>query len=94
MQLLTEAGERTPIRLLGWCLMPNHFHLLVWPINDGDLSQYMALRESIQRGRPFGDAPWMIKTAEELGIESSLRPRGRPRKEQAEESQKSGALFD
>ena len=38
------------------------------------------LRESIQRGRPFGEAPWMVRTASELGIESSLRPRGRPRK--------------
>ena len=37
------------------------------------------LRESIQRGRPFGEAPWMVRTASELGIESSLRPHGRPR---------------
>ena len=31
LKLLHEAGERTPIRLLSYCLMPNHFHLAVWP---------------------------------------------------------------
>ena len=38
LKLLLEAGERTPIRLLSSCLMPNHFHLAVWPVHDGDLS--------------------------------------------------------
>ena len=41
VKLLKEAGERTPIRLLSYCLMPNHFHLVVWPPHDGDLSDYM-----------------------------------------------------
>lgn len=180
IKLLREAGERTPIRLLAYCLMPNHFHLVVWPIKDGDLSVYMQwlltahvrryhrhyhstghvwqgrfrafpiqeddhlfavwryvernplranlveraedwrwssigarhgdeplldpgpvrrgaawlkfvnepqtdaevkrLRESTRRGRPFGATPWMLKTAEQLGLEASLRPLGRPRK--------------
>jgi putative transposase len=39
--LLREAGERVPVRLLAYCLMPNHFHLAVWPRADGDLSGYM-----------------------------------------------------
>jgi len=180
LKLLAQAGERVPIRLLAFCLMPNHFHLAVWPIHDGDLSNYMmwlmtahvrryhkhyhssghvwqgrfrahpiqeddhllavlryiernplraglvpraedwrwssassprpegliidpgpvirptnwlqlvnqpqteaevkALRESLRRGRPYGAEPWQIETAERLGLESSLRPRGRPRK--------------
>ena len=41
LKLLHQAGERTPIRLLSYCLMPNHFHLAVWPRNDGDLSDFM-----------------------------------------------------
>src|SRR5271170_726239 len=41
VKLLKEAGERTPIRLLSYCLMPNHFHLAVWPQHDNDLSDYM-----------------------------------------------------
>jgi REP-associated tyrosine transposase len=39
--LLREAGERVDVRLLAYCLLGNHFHLLVWPRKDGDLSAYM-----------------------------------------------------
>jgi len=34
----------------------------------------------LRRGRPYGASTWMKETAQRLGIESSLRPRGRPRK--------------
>jgi REP-associated tyrosine transposase len=31
-RVLAEALEREPgVRLLGYCLMPNHWHLVVWP---------------------------------------------------------------
>ena len=43
-------------------------------------TEVVQVRESIRRGRPFGHTPWVKKTARKLGIESSLRPRGRPRK--------------
>jgi len=179
-KLLTQATERTPMRLLAYCLLPNHFHLALWPLQDGDLSAYMGwlltahvrryhrhyhssghvwqgrfrafpiqedhhlltvlryiernpvrarlvkraedwvwssarqpsatppaldpgpvlrrdnwleyvnepqteaeveqLRENVRRGRPFGDLRWMEQTAQRLGLEASLRPRGRPRK--------------
>jgi putative transposase len=190
MKLLTPAGERVPLRLLAYCLMPNHFHLALWPRYDGELSDYMMwlltahvrryhqhyyssghvwqgrfrafpiqeddhlvtvlryiernpvranlaerpeewrwssaapqaadtpmldpgpvprpadwleyvrqpqteaeverLRENLRRGRPFGDLPWMQQTAARLGLESSLRPRGRPRKTPVE----TPSLFD
>jgi putative transposase len=38
-----------------------------------------ALRRSVNRGAPFGDAVWVEETAANLGLESSLRPQGRPR---------------
>jgi putative transposase len=38
------------------------------------------VRESLRRNRPFGEAAWMKRTACRLGLEASLRPRGRPRK--------------
>lgn len=41
LRLLALACERIPMRLLAWCLMPNHFHLLLWPLGDGDLSRFM-----------------------------------------------------
>ena len=185
LKLLCQASERVPMRLLAYCLMPNHFHLVVWTYEDGDLSRWMqwlltshvrryhrhyhssghvwqgrfkafpieedehlgivmryvernpvraktipvrkasrwpwsslgsppkdvdrprldpgpiprgsdwlrwvnepqteaelkALRESIVRGRPFGSESWQAQAAKRLGLESSLRPRGRPRKE-------------
>ena len=181
---LVEALKRTPVRLLAYCLMPNHWHLLVWPNSDGDLSEFMrwltvthtqrwhahfgtsgtgplyqgrfksfpieeddhllgvgryvernalraglvdkaedwrwssvgrggsvslhasltewpvprprnwlayvnraeteneltALRRSVQRSCPYGSETWTARTARELGLESSLRARGRPRK--------------
>jgi putative transposase len=40
-QLLTSAGAISRVRLLTFCLMPNHWHLVLWPQNDGDLSTYM-----------------------------------------------------
>lgn len=40
---LAEAQERVPMRILAWCLMPNHWHLLLWPEGDQDLSNYMRL---------------------------------------------------
>lgn len=33
-RVLTEALTRIPIRLLAYCLMPNHWHLVVWPERD------------------------------------------------------------
>ena len=39
-----------------------------------------ALRRSVNRGTPFGDTVWAEETAANLGLESSLRSRGRPRK--------------
>src|SRR5206468_1796988 len=41
LKLLGQAAERTPVRLLGYCLLPNHFRLVLWPRDDGDLSDYM-----------------------------------------------------
>lgn len=182
LDLMAEASVRLPMRILAYCLMPNHFHLALWPRNDGDLSRWMhwlmtthvrrylrhygstghvwqgrfkafptqgdehlltimryiernplraglvdraeawpwsslrwvaaperapvrlepgtvprgalwvegvnaatadidldRVRESIRRDRPYGSDGWVQETARELGLESSLRPRGRPR---------------
>jgi REP element-mobilizing transposase RayT len=39
-QVLEEAVERTGTRLLAYCLMPNHWHLVLWPREDGELSRF------------------------------------------------------
>lgn len=42
-----------------------------------------ALRRAVNRGRPFGGATWEKQAAARLGLESTLRGRGRPRKSKA-----------
>ena len=40
-KILGESIERTNIRIAAYCLMPNHWHLLLWPREDGELSEVM-----------------------------------------------------
>jgi putative transposase len=185
-KILAEVHQRTGIRIAAYCLMPNHWHLLLWPRSDGELSEVMRwitvthtqrwhahrrssgtgpvyqgrfksfpvqtdehfitvaryvernalraklaeraeawqwssayrfakhdikrvsflspwpleqplnwleiinspdnaielddLRSSVQRGRPFGREDWVVATAKQLGLEPTLKPRGRPKK--------------
>ena len=39
--ILEEAIKKYDMRLLAYCIMPNHFHLVLYPKNDGDLSLFM-----------------------------------------------------
>ena len=40
-RVLAQACVRVAMRLLAYCVMPNHWHLVVWPRHDGDLSRFM-----------------------------------------------------
>ena len=40
-QLLLEGVELTGMRILAYCIMPNHWHLVLHTKNDGDLSAFM-----------------------------------------------------
>jgi len=184
-KVLAQAVERSQTRLLAYCVLPNHWHLLVWPRKDGKLSRFTgwltlthtqrwhaqrhsigsghvyqgrfksfpiqdddhfytvaryvernalganlvrraeqwrwgslyrwlhgsagdqallaawplprqanwvdqvnapqteaeleAVRQSVQRGCPFGDESWSARAVRRLGLQSTLRPRGRPK---------------
>lgn len=39
--ILAEAVGRVKMRLLAYCVMPNHWHLVLWPREDGDLSTFV-----------------------------------------------------
>ena len=41
LRLFEPACERLPMRIVGWCLLPNHFHLVLWPRRDRDLGRWM-----------------------------------------------------
>ena len=185
-KILAQAHQRTAVRITAYCLMPNHWHLLLWPRSDGELSEVMRwitvthtqrwhahrhssgtgpvyqgrfksfpvqtdehfltvaryvernalranlaeraeawqwssayrlakqdmklasflspwpverplnwieiintpdnaselddLRSSAQRGRPFGRETWVIQIAKQLGLESTMNSRGRPKR--------------
>jgi len=189
-KVLDEAFSKVPMRVLSYCLMPSHWHLVLWPRQDGQLSRFMqwlttthlrrwhahrgtrgtgpvyqgrfksfpiekdrhfltvcryvernalranlveraedwlwsslarrrqknaaapwlaplarwpvapprnwtafvnraetaaelaALRSSVTRGAPYGDAAWQRRTAARLGLQSALRAPGRPRRKE------------
>ena len=41
LRIMEKAEKYVPMRVLAYCLMPNHWHLVLWPRSDGDLSTYM-----------------------------------------------------
>jgi putative transposase len=183
-RIMEAAMGRSPVRLLAYCLMPTHWHMIVWPKKDGEMTGFFrwltlthsqrlhahrhtagdghiyqgrfksfpieqdeallnvlryvernalranlvgraeewrwcslwrrlngdreallsrwpvdtptnwvdwvnaaqtaaeveALRNSVNRGTPYGSVGWKVRIANALGLQSSLRPRGRPRK--------------
>ena len=185
-RVLSETRDQSPMRICAYSLMPNHWHLLLWPQHDGELASFMqrltithvrrwqehrgyaglghvyqgryksfpvesdehfwvvaryvernalraqlvlraeewrwsslwrrchgtadersllvlwpiesppdwvervnqtddereleSLRQSVQRGRPFGEQDWQKRIAKRLGLESAYRSSGRPRK--------------
>ena len=43
-------------------------------------AELKSLRHCLARGTPFGNPRWQTSTAADLGLESSLPPRGRPKR--------------
>jgi putative transposase len=40
LRTLLQAHQRHPISILSFCLMPTHWHFVVWPQHDGQLSTF------------------------------------------------------
>lgn len=73
---LTEFLAKWPIAIpADWLRRVNR------PMSEHELE---ALRRSVRRGAPFGGDRWTARIAGQLGLEFSLRPRGRPRKPTSE----------
>ena len=43
LRFMYEAQIVVPMRIVGFCLMPNHFHFTVWPESVEALSEYMRI---------------------------------------------------
>ena len=41
VEVMHEAMQRHPTRLLSFCLMPNHWHMVLWPREDGELTRFL-----------------------------------------------------
>ncbi|MCE5339617.1 MAG: transposase [Planctomycetaceae bacterium] len=58
--------------------MPNDWQMLVNQVlHEKEIAE---IRRSIEKNRPFGEVEWMMKTSSSLGLNSTLKGRGRPLK--------------
>ena len=42
LEVLIEAKEKFSVEILAFCIMPNHWHLILKPLENGILSKFMA----------------------------------------------------
>jgi putative transposase len=47
LEILVKTMRRAPMRLLAYTVMPNHWHLVLWPDRDQDLALFMKLLTGI-----------------------------------------------
>src|SRR5947207_2808179 len=40
-RVVVEAAAEHPTRILGYCLMPNHWHFVLWPRAEGELTTFL-----------------------------------------------------
>ncbi len=55
---------------------PNWIEFVNEPQSEAELE---SIRRSVKRGCPYGDEAWSPKVIAQLGLESTVRPRGRPK---------------
>jgi putative transposase len=78
-------GDEEPGRLLAPWPLPMPEDWLKYVNAAQTEAEVEALRRSVQRSCPFGSAGWQKPMAARLGLEHSLRPRGRPKKVSSQE---------
>ena len=80
MQNHWKHGASSEKKLLsGWPIprSPHWVDKVAMALSDRELKR---LRWSERRGCPFGDDAWTESTARKFDLETTMRPRGRPRK--------------
>jgi len=73
-----QKPEPEPKLLSSWPIprLPNWVERVNEPLGEKELE---AVRRCAQRGSPLGEETWVESIARRLNLESTLRPRGRPR---------------
>jgi hypothetical protein len=77
----TGKGEKSIKLSDGPLPLPKQWHRMVNNLSAVDETITAKIEKTIDRGSPLGDDDWIVKAAGDLGLESTIRPRGRPRKE-------------
>src|SRR5947209_5319642 len=84
-QVLAEAQDECPVPLLAYCVMPNHWHLVLAPEGDGDLCRFVernALRAGlVQRAEDWrcGSLVRRLRGVAEPAVELGVGPVPLPR---------------
>jgi REP-associated tyrosine transposase len=68
-----------PLGLCGWPV-PRPANWLVRVNRAESRVELDKIRQSLARGRPYGQDAWRDRIVRKLGLENTLRPRGRPKK--------------
>ena len=81
-----QSPEPEPKLLSPWPIrrLPNWVDRVNTPLTDAEL---VAVRQCVQRSRPLGDERWVKSIVRRLGLESTMRPRGRQRARRVPEEQ-------
>jgi putative transposase len=71
-------GGLSPLKLARWPVerLPRWVERVNQALSE---KERKAIKRSVERGCPLGDKDWTNETAIRFGLESTLRPRGRPR---------------
>jgi putative transposase len=40
-RVIAETARKIPVRILAYCIMPNHWHMVLWPTRDGELGHFV-----------------------------------------------------
>lgn len=76
---LQRAGEHRWLTIPDEPPLPRNWRSWVNKVETE--SELNALRRSVKRGVPYGDDRWTRSSAVRLGLETTMHPRGRPKKE-------------
>jgi len=74
-----RVNRSAAVTLADWPLRPGQ-NWLEYVTQAETEAEWKALRRSAQVGTPFGETVWQQATAKRLGLESTLRPPGRPKR--------------
>src|SRR3990167_7980091 len=74
--ILEEGKERTNLRILSYCIMPNHWHLILYPKHDGELVQFMSwITNTHTRGGTWKRNQSEAAISIRVGINHSFAPK-------------------